>query len=190
MRPTKRLRKPFDMAKALVVLTFLFFVVTGCATVPKPSEVVVPEPIEGTEGEYMSPFTFYGTVAPWVEKGTTAMIGARLGSAAGQRTGSAALSAVPIVGGWLGNKAGEKIGREVALKLIGGEEYIESTSDMSFDEIENMIIFLYSSYSDHEEYEEIMSLTASIYPEMGGSDGWQREFRDVLKDAPRKGEVY
>lgn len=145
----------------------MVFLLAGCsARLPERSAVAAPEPIAGNEGTYMCPYTSDGTIAPWVRKGRAAKAGATLGSMAGEEVGTRALEAVPIIGGFLGRRAGEAAGRRIALNMVGGEEYMRETSDLSFNEIDDLIVYLYVHHSDEEEWEEVFELTRQIYPDV------------------------
>ena len=148
-------------------LLLLLSLQTGCfAALPGPGEVRVPNAIPDASGEYLSPYTSDGTVAPWVAKGRAAKLGSAVGSMAGAKAGEAALSAVPIIGGWLGGKAGDRIGREVALAWVGGEDYMRETSDLSFHDVDDLIVYTYALHSTHEDFDEVVGLVKEIYPEV------------------------
>jgi phage tail tape-measure protein len=117
-----------------------------------------------------------------VVKGRSAKLGAAVGRYAGAKTGEAALSAVPIVGNWLGGKAGDKAGREIALRLVGGQETMRETSDLSFDRMEDMIVYLYARHYDpkNKEWRETFDLTKEIYPDI------EKKWVKALKKAPRR----
>jgi hypothetical protein len=156
---------------------------TACAAgMPRPNEIVAPAPIPTNSGKFLSPYTSDGTVAQWVVKGRAAKLGGAVGGLAGRKAGEAALNQVPVFGGWLGKKAGEKAGREIALAWVGGEETLRSTSDLSFDRIDDMIVFLYANhYNDaNKDWKETYDLTKAIYPDV------EKRWSDAIKKAPRK----
>jgi hypothetical protein len=161
----------------ILVMVFCFFKLTSShegsqksspapvqAAVP-PQATYTPEPIAGNTGVYMCPFTSDDTVALWVDKGVSARFGASVGGTVGALAGQQVLKQVPFVGGILGQQAGNAIGREVAINAAGGEEYIKSTSDLSFNSVDDMAVYIYTRYSTREDYGNIVKLTGEIYPE-------------------------
>ena len=156
--------------KVFLIHMFLLLVIiyiTGCApTIPKPNEIVSPEPIYNNSGKYLCPYTSDGVVAPWVSKGIYAKAGAAIGSYAGKKLGQELLENIPIFGSTIGQELGETMGRKIALEMAGGIEYMKETSDLSFDEINKMIIYLYVNYSDNEHWKKVWDLTSQIYPEI------------------------
>jgi len=142
----------------------------ACATpgpqLAAPTQLIAPAPIAGNTGKYMSPFTEDGTVAPWVEKGRAASAGSSVGAFAGAEAGKHLASAIPFVGGFIGQTIGEKAGRAIALEMVGGEENIRNTSDMSFNTVDDLAVYMYVKNSSHKDYAEVLHLTQQIYPEL------------------------
>jgi hypothetical protein len=145
---------------------------------PAPELLASPQPIEGSTGKYMSPFTSDGVTAGWVTKAmsvkASSAVGSMVGSYAGERVAQEATmrmaSMVPSPGlGMLGQRAGKAMGasagRAMALQAIGGEEFLKSSTDLSFNSIEEMAVFMYVNHSTHADYAKIVDATASIYPE-------------------------
>lgn len=152
----------------LAALLGITIVLAGCVTtppLPDRNTVMAPSPRTDSQGEYLSPFTSDEVVAPWVSKGLEASVGAEVGSLVGQK----ALESVPFVGGILGDRAGRTLGRAAAIELVGGMDYMRSTTDMSFDNVSDLIIYTWVYYEDHPSYEEVVSLIGKIYPEYSQS---------------------
>lgn len=123
-------------------------------------------PIEGNTGRYLSPFTSDGVAAAWVDKAINASLGSSIGGMAGAYAGQKALEQVPFIGGFLGQKAGAAAGRGIALKSVGGEAYLRETSDLSFDNINDMAKWLVQTHASHAKFAEIMKAAGQIYPEL------------------------
>ena len=147
----------------------------GCATAPavtplaelRPSEgAEAPTPIEGNTGKYMSPYTTDEVVAEWVDKAISAKMGASIGSAAGRYAGEKAMENIPFVGGFLGKSVGESVGRRVALEAVGGEAFMRETSDISFNSLNELALFLFVEHSQRENFQDVLSATSEIYPEL------------------------
>lgn len=151
----------------LYLCLILVIGLAACATpIPAPTEVRVPAPILDSSGEYRSPYTQDGVLALWVDKAVNAKLGSTIGATVGAVAGQQALSYVPFVGGFLGQMAGEQIGRTIAIEASGGEEYIKSTSDISFHSIDDLSVYIYAKNSSHPNYADALSATMEIYPDM------------------------
>ena len=163
-------------------VVFAAILFTGCASfskMPEPSAVRAPEPILGNTGRYMSPYTEYGTVTEWVKKGRLAGAGAAVGGAAGRYAGKKALQQVPLIGGILGRRAGNTLGREAAMAMVGGESYLRDNSDMSFNSIDDLCVYLYARHSGDDDFQDVLGLTTKIYPAI--SDRWDKAIRNARR---------
>lgn len=142
---------------------------SACASAPQlaaPSQIAAPQPILGNAGTYMSPFTEDGTVSLWVEKGKSARAGSAVGGFVGAQAGQRLASSIPFVGGMIGKSVGEYAGRQVALKMVGGEEFIKANSDLSFRTVQDLAVYMYAKNSSHKDYAEALALTQEIYPDL------------------------
>ena len=149
----------------VVVAGALMLTAWGAPKIAAPSELTAPTPIEGSAGKYASPFTSDGVTAGWVTKSMSVKAAGQIGSMAGNYAGQKAMEQVPFVGGFLGKKAGEAMGRGIALKSIGGEAFLRSSTDLSFNSLNDMAVFMYVNYSSNPEYQKILDATYAIYPE-------------------------
>jgi len=153
------------LKKAVTVILLLTFL-SGCATtlpqasLPAPTALVEPIPREDSQGKYLSPYTSDDVVAPWVEKGMSARVGGVAGSLAAQKV----LESVPLAG-LFANKVGSSIGRAAALELVGGVKFMRSSTDLSFDNLEDMVVYTYVRHSGHVDYDRVIKLVGDIYPE-------------------------
>lgn len=138
----------------------------GAAALAPASAPVSTNMIEGNTGRYLSPFTSDGVAAAWVDKAVNASLGSSIGGMAGAYAGQKALEQVPFVGGFLGQKAGSAAGRGIALKAAGGEAYMRETSDISFNDINEMARWLVQTHASHARFAEIMKAAGQIYPEL------------------------
>jgi len=149
----------------LVTLTLLV-VASGCAPhLARPDQLTAPAPIEGNTGKYMSPYTSDEVLAEWVDSAMKARAAGSIGGAVGAYAGAKALEQIPFVGGFLGEKVGKKIGQEIAIKCAGGREHICQTSDLSFDNLDDMAVYLYVKHSASEHYQDALKATFGIYPD-------------------------
>jgi hypothetical protein len=83
---------------------------------------------------------------------------------AGSRAAQEGLKYIPFVGGLLGDMAGNAVGREIALRAIGGEAFLKSTSDISFNSLDDLAVYIYAKNSAHPAYNDALSSTMEIYP--------------------------
>lgn len=145
-------------------------VVTGCAVEPPymapPTVLTSPQAIQGNSGLYMSPYTTDGVLAEWVDKSVNAKTGAAVGGAVGAYAGEKLMENVPFFGGMLGQTVGESIGRSTALEMAGGEEVIKNSSDISFNDLSEMSVWLYVNHSSHAHFQDALDATMAIYPDL------------------------
>lgn len=123
-----------------------------------------PKPIEGNSGAFMSPFTSDGVTAEWVTKAMKVQASGDIGGAVGQVAADQLLSNIPFAGLFAG-KATKALARSAAMKSIGGEEFLKSSSDLSFNTLEDMAKYMYAFHSSHPEYARIVKATVAIYPD-------------------------
>lgn len=126
-----------------------------------------PVPIEGNAGKYMSPFTTDGVTAEWVTKAMKVQASGAIGEAAGQVAANQLLSSVPFAG-LFGGMASKSLARSAAMSSIGGEEFLKSSSDLSFNSLPDMAAYMYAFHSSHAEYRQIVKATGAIYPDFAG----------------------
>lgn len=161
--------------KSIIIVGLSALALTACSTaagfapaasLTPSATATAPAPIDGNSGKFMSPYTSDEVVAEWVDKAMTAKMGASLGSTAGRLAGEKALESVPFVGGFLGARAGKSMGRAVALNSVGGEEFLKSSSDLSFNNLNDMSVFLFVEHSHRENYKDVLAATMEIYPDL------------------------
>lgn len=150
----------------LVAVFGLFLIGCGGAKLPEPSQIAPPTPISDNSGSYMCPYTSDGVVAMWVDKAVNAGAASQAGGAIGAYAGAKALEQVPFLGGFLGAQLGAAMGRKIAIESSGGWEYIKETSDLSFNSLEDMSVWLYATKSTNEHYDQVFKATCGIYPEL------------------------
>ena len=156
------------MKKTLATLS-LALVLSACVTAPQlapPASTQAPAPIVGNSGKFMSPYTEDGTVAKWVEKGRAASAGANVGGFVGAQAGAKLAENIPFVGGFIGQKMGKELGRSVALNMVGGEAFIKESSDLSFNSVEDLAVYMYAKNSEHKDFAQVLELTQNIYPDL------------------------
>lgn len=143
---------------------------TGCASMPKAKVSGDPVYVPSNAGKYMCPYTHDGVLADWVDKAVSVKAGSQiaktaLGTTAGVLGDRYGGSVIGILGRTVGQLAGEAAGRAATLKKIGGWEYIQETSDISFNSIRRLAYYLRDNYRSHPHFKLAVDLTAEIYPE-------------------------
>lgn len=163
------MNKTFSTIFIMFVIVFMH----GCKSndankiqIPFPSEILAQEPIDGTEGKYVLPYTSDGVLTEWVELAIDAGIGEDLGGLVGSLVGRQLVSGIPFIGANIGNNLGESVGRTMAIDAIGGIETLKESSDLSFNSLEEMSRYLYKNHSDHAYYLPAIKATMVFYPEL------------------------
>ncbi len=177
--------------RALLPAVALTMTMAGCASVqrvpsayknlPPPNSLLAPRPILGNTGKFMCPYTQDEVLADWVDKAINARLGAALGSLLGAVAAAQQLEedaegedgdeyddVNPSERIAEGAREGEELGRQLAIALSGGWAYIRRTSDLSFNSIEVMAVYLYVEHSSHDHYYAALDATFQIYPELRG----------------------
>ena len=122
--------------------------------------------VDGTTGLYMSPFTSDGVTSAWITKSMQVKAATQVGQMAGNYLGQKAMEQVPFVGGFLGKKAGAAVGRQVALSAIGGEEFLRSSTDLSFNSAEALVGWTLANHGSREDIGQVMQAVIAIYPDV------------------------
>ena len=74
--------------------------------------------------------------------------------------------------------AGSEAGRLVAVEMVGGMEYMKSTTDLSFESLEDLALYTYATHSDHPDFDKVIDLVGEIYPD------FTETYRHALLNAP------
>lgn len=141
--------------------TFSLSLASGAA--PAQDILRLPQPLPGSGGQYMSPFTEDDTVAPWVEKGLAVSAGMSAGSAVGNLAAASQNGSAALIG------AGATLAaREMALQAVGGWEFIKANSDLSFNTAADLARDLHFRHAGHPQYRDVLAAVYPIYPEIQG----------------------
>ena len=101
---------------------------------------------------------------------------------AGEEAGKALVSRVPF-GGLLGGAAKSK-GKELgAVVAVGGPEFIKSSSDLSFNTLEDYAVYLHVKHANDGEFPKALATAIAIYPPL------EKGYPAALKAAFAKAEV-
>lgn len=148
----------------------------NAAPLPLPNTINPSTPISGNGGKYMSPFTASGAVAVWAQKRVATTdngsdVAGAVGGYVGKRVADKALDFVPFgLGGMFASKAGDAAGRAVTRKTIEPalptQYEAKASSDISFDSVDELAVYIYSKNSAHPEYARVLAVATQVYPEL------------------------
>jgi hypothetical protein len=143
-------------------------------------ELDVPEPAEGNTGKFYFPFNQDGYLTAWADKALNAQVGAEAGALVADQATGALASRVPfggLVGGALKGKAKET----GAVMAVGGWDFIESSSDTSFNSLNDMSVYMHVQFYGDSDYEQALAAATSLYPKL--ERGHERAVAKAYKDA-------
>lgn len=143
----------------------------GLAASASASGKALPNPRGDSQGEFVLPYKSDGTVSPWAEKALTASAaGAASNVAAGKATDVASqqlAAKVPfggLVGGLFGKKAKEKAQEVGAVMAIGGWDFIRTNSNLSFDNVDAMAVYMNAQYGTRTDFPQALASAIAVYP--------------------------
>lgn len=150
-----------DVARAQKILKGVAEVV---AKLNQPTlTLTAPAPLTNQTGAFFLPYTSKGELTGWASKALNAQLGAAVGEKAGEEAGKALASKIPF-GGLLGGTAKSK-GKELgAIAAVGGLDYIKSTSDLSFNTLEDFAVYLHVKHANDGEFSKALATAIAIYP--------------------------
>lgn len=139
--------------------------VAGAAQ-PEPSAPAAPEPLTDGSGKFFAPYDANGQLTGWANKALGAQVGAAIGAKAGEKAGSMLASKVPLAGGLLAMGAKKK-GKEIgAYAAVGGKKFVQETSALSFDTLEDLALYMHINCSSNPDYVKGFAAAMAIYPEL------------------------
>ena len=145
-------------------------------------DLVAPEPLADANGKYVSPYTRDGEVTEWAEKSVTAEAGSMAGEMAGEKAADSLAKKIPF-GGLMRGKAKDTASAAGAATALGGWDSIREASDMSFDDMSDMAVYLHVSHGDEPGYDQNLAAAMSLYPEL--KKGYNKAIKKAYKDAKR-----
>ncbi|MEK6807377.1 MAG: DUF3617 family protein [Pseudomonadota bacterium] len=138
----------------------------------------MPAPRADGQGKFVMPFKRDGNPTDWAGKALqAAAAGVATNMAAEKATEAASSALASVAGPWgglasslFGSAAKDKV-KEVAQDTgaalaIGGWDSIRASSDQSFDSIDQMIVYMQSSYQARSDYVMAVAATVALYPEI------------------------
>ncbi len=144
-------------------------------TDPAPAAApALPTPHTDSSGKYFLPYDENGHLVEWANKAIAANVGAAVGAKAGEKAGQMALSKVPF-GGLLAGSAKKK-GKELgALAAVGGADFVKKTSTLSFDTLEDMVLYMHQNFAANTDYIKGLAAALAIYPDL------EKTYKNAIK---------
>lgn len=166
-----------DIARAQAVLNHINKIVEKYRMLNV--ELEAPEPTADANGKFLLPYNASGEMTEWASKALTAQIGAAVGEEAGGMAGKALTSKVPLGGLMSGaiKKKGKQIG---AVASLGGQKFLSETSDQSFANMDDYIVYLHVACADRPDYQEALASAFAVYPEL------EKRFDATIKNAYKR----
>ncbi len=155
-----------DVVKAQVILskvleyTSKYQVQTGT--------LEAPLPLTSNKGKYFVPYNAEGQITEWATKTLNTQVGAAIGAKAGEEAGKHVAARVPF--GGLASGLMKKKGKEIgAVTAIGGTEYIRKTSALSFNNLDDLAVYMHVKHGSSGDYAQALAAAMAIYPALEGS---------------------
>lgn len=128
--------------------------------------LVAPTPLADSSGKYHLPYRADGSLTDWANKSINAQVGAAVGEKVGEKAGGALISRAVPMGGLLSGAAKKK-GKELgAVAAVGGFEAIKSSSELSFNSLDDYAVYLHVKHAGTAGYAQGLATSMAIYPEL------------------------
>jgi len=152
-----------DITKAQIIIGKAMEIATKFAKYTVDLEA--PKPRNNNRGKFLLPYDENGNLTAWAEKALHAKVGAAVGEKAGGVAGNAVASKVPFGGFASGfmKKKGKETG---AMSAIGGKKFVQSSSSLSFNDIEEYSVYLHVVHGNSAGYTEALAAAMAIYPDL------------------------
>ena len=155
-----------DVVKAQVILgkvleyTAKYQVQTG--------SIEAPQPLTNNKGKYFVPYNAEGQITEWATKTLNTQVGAAIGAKVGEEAGKQLAAKVPF--GGLASGLMKKKGKEMgAVAAIGGTEFIRKTSALSFNNLDDMAVYMHVKHGSSGDYAQALAAAMAIYPALESS---------------------
>lgn len=128
-------------------------------------------------GRFISPYTSDDVLAEWVNSLIVINLGSAIGKMAGGIAGAAAsgmLDFIPyglggVLSASIAGKFGENLGTQQAINAVGGIEKMRAGTDVSFDSLNDMALYLSAKYGDRTTFKDAIKAATAIYPDLGNA---------------------
>lgn len=140
--------------------------------------LVAPDPRMDNEGGFLVPYKADGTLTDWGQRAMTARAGGAAGRAAGRRAGGFLASRVPG-GGLFSGRVTEASGAAAAAQALGGWDEIRAQTELSFDDMDDLAVYLHVNYAGTADYDKALGATMELYPEL--KNGYEAAIRRAIQ---------
>jgi hypothetical protein len=149
-------------------------------------ELNVPDTADGNSGKYLFPYTEYGELTPWADKALHAAVGAEVGAMAAEEGTKMLASQVPFAG-LFASSITNKSKETAAILAVGGWDYIRETSEVSFDSLKDLSVYMHAEFYGDPDYETALQAATAIYPklERGHKKAIDKAYKDAQKRAKK-----
>lgn len=176
----------------LAASAFLALAAGACASagvdMPDPNLVRSPEPMAGSEGAFLSPYTAEGNLTSWaqraVDSGVLGDVEGYMGIDRGNLIESAFSAGKRLIGS-------EATVNDATLEAAGGWEVIRAATEQSFATAEDLSTHLYANYHDDAMFSKALAVSADLYPQVrtGFVKAVQASVVQVIDEAPEAAEA-
>ena len=139
----------------------------GCA-LPPPESLVSPTPLAHNRGKYPCPYVASGALAPWADRAVRSDRGS---ARAGAMAAGMGIGAIPIAGDLFAEQVERDMVKSAALKAAGGSKFMRTTSDQSFDKLDDLAAWHYINYSKAREFKTLQKFLVELYPYLADNYG-------------------
>ena len=128
-------------------------------------ELEAPEPRYDTKGKYLLPYTADGEPTEWASKALEAQAGKIVGEKVADKAVGTLASKVPF-GGLAGGFMKKKAKESAAIIALGGKDFIEETSDQSFNSVDDYCVFMHVRHGSDPDYKMMLASAVAVYPDL------------------------
>ncbi len=155
-----------DVVKAQVILGKVLEYTSKNQVQTGPIEA--PLPLTNKKGRYFVPYNAEGQITEWATKTLNTQVGAAIGAKAGEEVGKHLAAKVPF--GGLASGLMKKKGKEMgAVAAIGGTDFIKKTSALSFNNLDDLAVYMHVKHGSSGDYAQALAATMAIYPALEAS---------------------
>jgi hypothetical protein len=170
---------------SLLGISVLWVVLTSCGAGhvvwPRPSELQLPVAMQGSAAPFLYPCTSSCELTAWAKKANRmAEFGPMIGQKGGELIGQTLSDEHIPFAESMGQRLGQKLGRKLLLTALGGLKKVKESSEISFNQLEDLAIYLYVSCFGSESYRQALHAVNLLYPD------FEPLYQQAIVHAPRR----